>query len=147
MNKTLKYAGVLVAVVAVASITILLMNGLALPSGGQSEDFNLPNENALVTITYGKGATCPKGELYIDVHIKNDGYDNFRPSGSQFVLTIGSVDYQYDFSGSKLLGWQNVDIANGEKYDASIAFKVPDSSAAFVLNYTSTEYKILCQPE
>ena len=147
---------VLVAVAVLASLAFLLMNGSNGPSGSQTDNSaltndldNTQNENAVVTITYGKGATCPAGELYVDVHIKNNGYDNFQPSGSKFVLTANNVDYHYDFSGSQLLGWQNVDIANGEKYDASIAFKVPGSPAAFVLSYqsSSTDYNIMCQPE
>ena len=107
------------------------------------------NDNSVVTITYGKGATCPAGELYVDVHIKNNGYANFQPSGSKFELMINGVVYHYWYSGSQLLGWRNVDIANGEGYDASIAFKVPDSSAPFVLSYdnTSTDYNIVCKPE
>ncbi len=157
MKPIMKWAVViLVAIAVIASVAFLLMNRPNGSSGSQTDNSVLTegpvqtqNENAVVTIKYGKGATCPAGELYVDVHITNDGYSNFKPSGSKFVLTIANVNYQYDFSGSKLLGWQNVDIANGERYDASIAFKVPDSSASFVLSYdnTSSEYKIVCQPE
>jgi hypothetical protein len=149
--------GTLVAVAIVASLVFLVLNGsigsgqpqtdnsAALPNGST----NSQNENPTVTITYGKGATCPVGELYVDVHIKNDGYANFQPSGSSFELTMNNIVYHYWYSGSQLLGWQNVDIANGEGYDASIAFKVPDSSAPFVLSYdsTSTDYNIVCEPE
>jgi len=142
MKKVAKLAAGIVAIAVVALLAFLFMNG------------NLPftlnqNANLTVTIAYGKGATCPAGELYVDVHIKNNGYANFQPLGSRFELTINSVVYHYDFSGSQLLGWQNVDIANGDSYDASIAFKVPDSSAPFVLSYnsTSTDYNIVCQPE
>jgi hypothetical protein len=148
--------GILVTVAVVASIAFLVMNGSNSQTGGQTDNSalthdstNTQNDNSVVTITYGKGATCPAGELYIDVHIKNNGYTTFKPSGSNFALTINSIVYHYDFSGSQLLGWRNADIANGESYDASIAFKVPDSSATFVLSYssTSTDYNILCQPE
>ena len=158
MKTTVKLAvGILVAVAVVASLAFLLKNGSNGSSQPQTEDSaalpssstNSQNENPTVTITYGKGATCPAGELYVDVHIKNNGYANFQPLGSKFELTINSVVYHYDFSGSQLLGWQNTDIANGEKYDASIAFKVPDSTAPFVLSYdsSSTDYNIMCQPE
>ncbi len=152
MKKTLKIAGILVAVAAVVSIAVLVINGLTLPSGSSnlSNDTIPPlNENASINIIYGKGATCPAGELYVDVHIKNEGYDSFTASGSKFVLIAGGIEYRYDFSGSKLLGWQNTPVANGERYDASIAFKVPDSTVPFVLNYvdTSTEFNIVCQSE
>jgi hypothetical protein len=146
----------LVAIAVVAFAAFFFMNKPNGSSDNQTDNSALTtipnqtqNKNAVVTITYGKGATCPAGELYVDVHIKNDGYDSYTPSGSKFVLVIGDIYYHYDFSGSKLLGWQNVAIANGERYDASIAFKVPDSTAPFILNYddTSTEYNIVCQPE
>ena len=155
MKKVVKLAVVFVAIAVVASLAFLFVNG-NLPftlsqdnSQNGSPTVTNPNvTNPNVTITYGKGATCPAGELYVDVHIKNNGYANFQPLGSKFELTINSVVYHYDFSGSQLLGWQNVDIADGDSYDASIAFRVPDSSAPFVLSYnsTSTDYNIVCQP-
>ena len=148
MNKRLKFAGIGVAIVIIASVAILLINGLTLP-GGNLDTTPPKNENAVVNITYGKGATCPAGELYVDVYIKNNGYANFQPIGSKFELTMNGVVYHYWYSGSQLLGWQNVDIVNGESYDASIAFQVPDSAAPFALSYEnpSTEYNITCQPE
>ena len=152
MKKAVKLAVVFVAIAVVASLAFLFVNG-NLPftlSQDNSQNGNPTVTNPTVTITYGKGATCPAGELYVDVHIKNNGYDNFQPLGSKFELTINSVLYHYWYSGSQLLGWQNVDIADGDSYDASIAFQgVPDSSAPFVLSYnsTSTDYNIVCQPE
>ena len=133
---------VIIAIAAVASVAFLFANG--------NSPFLLnQNTTPTVTITYGKGATCPAGELYVDVHIHNNGYANFQPLGSKFELTMNGVVYHYHFAGSQLLGWQNVDLANGERYDASIAFKVPDTSASFVLSYnnSSTDYNIVCRPE
>ena len=155
LNKVAIAVGTVIAVVVVAALGIMLMNGsngsgqpqtensVVLPSGSTN------NQNPNVTITYGKGATCPAGSLYIDVHIKNNGYANFTPSGSSFELTINGVVYQYWYSGSQLLGWRSTDIADGGRYDASIAFQVPDSTAPFVLSYNSasTDYNIVCRTE
>ncbi len=149
MNKPLKIAGAVVVIVVVASVAILLINGLTLPGGNSTDTTPPENENAVVNITYGKGATCPVGELYVDVHIKNNGYANFQPLGSKFELTMNGVVYNYWYSGSQLLGWRNTDIADGESYDASIAFQVPDSTAPFTLSYvdTSAGFNVTCQPE
>ncbi len=145
----------LVAVAILASVTFLFMNGsngstntensLTLPPDSASSQ----NENPVITISYSKGARCPAGELIVDVSIKNSGYSNFIISGSSFVATANNVAYHYDFSGSKLLGWQNVNIPNGESYSASIVFKVPVEYNTFSLSYesSSTDYNIVCQPK
>lgn len=144
----------LVAVAIVASVTYLFMNGSNGSSQANTETLpnnltNPQNENPLITISYSKGARCPAGELIVDLSIKNSGYSDFTISGSSFVATANNVAYHYDFSGSKLLGWQNVNIPNGESYSASIVFKVPVEYNTFSLSYgsSSTDYNILCQPK
>ncbi len=155
MNKGMMIAAFsFVAVAIIASVVFLFLlgpngsnteNSLALPSDSTTPQ----KENPEIAISYSKGARCPAGELIVDLAIKNSGYSDFRISGSSFVATANNVAYHYDFSGSKLLGWQNVNIPNGESYTASIVFKVPEEYNTFVLSYesSSTDYKIVCQPK
>jgi hypothetical protein len=104
------------------------------PAGGGVAEPGVPNPviqiyyRPLIMIQGGVGSV-----LSVNISIDNVGYKTFNTSPDKFSVMINNQKYDYYPEGTDL---RALDIPNGGKINARLAFVVPQSAASPKVGYT-----------
>jgi hypothetical protein len=101
----------------------------------------------VVTTIYGDDIQSDSGRdfLILNITIDNNGYDSFNTNPYWFKVTVGNIAYRFDYHLVLMENWMTVDVLDGETFQGTIMFQIPESASSFTLDYESAfnEYKIV----
>ncbi len=102
-----------------------------------------------VTSMYGDEVQSDSGRdfLTVEMTIKNNGYDRFNTNPYWFSVTVGDIEYRFDYHLVLMKNWETTDVLDGETFQGTIVFQIPESAESFTLGYDDesdlAEYKIV----
>ena len=96
---------------------------------------------------YGDEVQADSGRdfLILDMIIDNIGYESFSTNPYWFHVIAENIEYDFDFHLVLMEDWETVDVLDGETFQGTIVFQIPESADSFTLGYESSlaEYKIV----
>lgn len=101
----------------------------------------------VVTTIYGDVMKSDSGRdfLILNITIDNNGYDSFETNPWWFHVIVENIEYDFDYHLVLLEDWETVDVLDGESFQGTLMFQIPESASSFSLVYESafSEYDIV----